>query len=160
MGDLDLGYNFHPDKERHWALGPEVGLEYVHLDVDSFTESGAGPADLSVNSQSADSLRGRLGGRLSFSTREGSIVFAPTVFASYQHEFLNDPFGLTSQFNIPSTTPFTIQGTNPGRDSALIGVGASATFDNSMAIYLNYLAEIGASDYFIQSVQGGFKASF
>jgi uncharacterized protein with beta-barrel porin domain len=160
VGDFDLGYNFHPDHEGHWALGPEVGLEYVHLDVDSFTESGAGAADLTVNSQSADSLRGRLGGRLSYSTREGSIVFAPTVFASYQHEFLNDPFGLTSQFNIPSSTPFTIQGSNPGRDSALIGIGASATFDNSMAIYLNYLAEIGASDYFIQSVQGGFKASF
>ena len=160
VGDLDLGYNFHPDHEGHWALGPEVGLEYVHLDVDSFTESGAGPADLSVDSQGADSLRGRLGGRLSYFTRSGSIVFAPTVFASYQHEFLNDPFGLTSQFNIPSTTPFTIQGTNPGRDSALIGVGASATFDNAMSIYLNYLAEIGASDYLVQSVQGGLKASF
>ena len=160
VGDLDLGYNFHPDHEGHWALGPEVGLEYVHLDVDSFTESGAGPADLSVNSQGADSLRGRLGGRLSYFTRAGSIVFAPTVFASYQHEFLNDPFGLTSQFNIPSTTPFTIQGTNPGRDSALIGIGASATFDNTMSIYLNYLAEIGADDYLVQSVQGGLKASF
>jgi uncharacterized protein with beta-barrel porin domain len=160
VGDLDLGYNFHPDKEGHWALGPEAGLEYVHLDVDSFTESGAGPADLSVNSQSADSLRGRLGGRLSYFTREGSIVFAPTVFASFQHEFLNDPFGLTSQFNIPSTTPFTIQGTNPGRDSALIGVGATATFDNAMSIYLNYLAEVGANDYLVQSVQGGLKASF
>jgi uncharacterized protein with beta-barrel porin domain len=135
VGDLDLGYNFHPDKEGHWALGPEVGLEYVHLDVDSFTESGAGPADLSVNSQSADSLRSRLGGRLSYFTRSGSIVFAPTVFASYQHEFLNDPFGL-------------------------IGVGVSATFDNAMSIYLNYLAEVGADDYFVQSVQGGLKASF
>jgi uncharacterized protein with beta-barrel porin domain len=160
VGDLDLGYNFHPDHEGHWALGPEVGLEYVHLDVDSFTETGAGPADLSVDSQGADSLRGRLGGRLSYFTRSGSIVFAPTVFASFQHEFLNDPFGLTSQFNIPGTTPFTIQGTNPGRNSALIGVGASATFDNAMSIYLNYLAEIGADDYLVQSVQGGLKASF
>jgi uncharacterized protein with beta-barrel porin domain len=160
VGDVDLGYNFHPDHEGHWALGPEAGLEYVHLDVDSFTESGAGLADLSVNSQSADSLRGRLGGRLSYFTREGAIVFAPTVFASYQHEFLNDPFGLTSQFNIPSSTPFTIQGTNPGRDSALIGIGASATFDNAMSIYLNYLAEVGANDYFVQSVQGGLRASF
>jgi uncharacterized protein with beta-barrel porin domain len=160
VGDVDLGYNFHPDHEGHWALGPEAGVEYVHLDVDSFTESGAGLADLSVHSQSADSLRGRLGGRLSYFTREGAIVFAPTVFASYQHEFLNDPFGLTSQFNIPSSTPFTIQGTNPGRDSALIGVGATATFDNAMSVYLNYLAELGANDYFVQSVQGGLKASF
>jgi hypothetical protein len=29
-----------------------------------------------------------------------------------------------------------------------------------MNIYLNYLAEVGGSNYFIQSVQGGVKATF
>ena len=29
-----------------------------------------------------------------------------------------------------------------------------------MALYLNYLADVGASDYFAQSVVGGFKARF
>jgi hypothetical protein len=29
-----------------------------------------------------------------------------------------------------------------------------------MALYLNYLADIGANDYLTQSVIGGFKANF
>jgi hypothetical protein len=29
-----------------------------------------------------------------------------------------------------------------------------------MALYLNYLADLGASDYFAQSVYGGLKARF
>jgi uncharacterized protein with beta-barrel porin domain len=159
-GALDFGYDFHPGRDRHWTLGPDLGLQYTHLDVDAFSESGAGPADLAVSSQSANSLRGRLGGHLLYQLRSGSIVFAPDVFAAYQHEFLNDTFGLTSQFDIPGTTPFAIQGTHPGRDSALVGIGASATFDNDLALYLNYIAEVSTDDYLVQSVQGGLKASF
>ena len=53
VGDLDFGYDFHPNQ--HWAVGPTLGIEYTHLDIDSFHESGAGDADLAVNSQSADS---------------------------------------------------------------------------------------------------------
>jgi len=29
-----------------------------------------------------------------------------------------------------------------------------------MALYLNYLADVGEGDYFAQSVVGGFKARF
>jgi hypothetical protein len=29
-----------------------------------------------------------------------------------------------------------------------------------MALYVNYMADVGASDYFAQTVVGGFKASF
>ncbi len=29
-----------------------------------------------------------------------------------------------------------------------------------MAVYLDYMADVGATDYFAQSVYGGFKARF
>jgi uncharacterized protein with beta-barrel porin domain len=157
-GNLDFGYDFHP--EHHWIFGPTLGVQYTHLDVDSFQESGAGPADLSVNSQSADSLRTRLGGHVIYQIRSGSILFQPNITASWQHEFLNDPFGLTSQFDIPNSSPFTIQGSGPGRDSAVLGFGLTATLDNSMNLYLEYLAEVGGENYFVQSIEGGVKASF
>jgi fibronectin-binding autotransporter adhesin len=158
VGNLDFGYDFHPDP--HWSIGPTLGIEYTHLDVDSFHETGAGDADLTVNSQSADSLRGRIGGRVAYQARSGSILFQPNFTAAFQREFLDDSFDLTSQLDLPGTPAFTTQGSNPGRNSALIGVGLTATLDNSMSMYLNYLAEIGGEDYFVQSVEGGFKASF
>jgi uncharacterized protein with beta-barrel porin domain len=156
--NLDCGYDFHPGPA--WALGPIVGLTYTHLDIDSFTETGAGGADLSVNSQSVDSLRSRLGGHLAYQTHTGNVLFQPNVTAMWQHEYLNDNNGITSQFNIPGSTPFTIQAASASKDSALIGCGVTATLDNSMALYLNYLADVGGNDYFTQSVIGGFKANF
>ncbi len=158
VGDIDFGYDFHPEK--HWVVGPTMGVEYTHLDVDSFTESGAGPVDLSVNNQSADSLRARIGGHVVYQVHTGSVLLQPNFTAQFQHEFLDNPYGLTSSFGIPGTTPFTIQGSNSGRDSALIGIGLTASLDNAMSLYLNYLAEIDASDYFVQSVEGGLKATF
>jgi uncharacterized protein YhjY with autotransporter beta-barrel domain len=162
VGDIDLGYDFHPLKNsRALIIGPTAGIDYTHYCADSFNEIGAGLADLNVNSQSADSLRARVGGHVVYQVPSGSILFQPNLTASYQHEFLDNPFDLTSNFGgISGTTPFATQGSNSGRDTALLGVGLTATLDNSLNLYLNYLAEFGGSDYLVQSIQGGLKATF
>ena len=78
----------------------------------------------------------------------------------WQHEYMDDSSGITSSFNDFSSSPFTIQTAAPSRDSALIAVGLTATLNNSMALYLSYIADVGASDYWAQSVVGGIKARF
>ena len=158
VGDLDAGYDFHPDK--NWVVGPTLGVTYTHLDIDSFTETGAPGADLAVDSQSVDSLRSRLGGHVIFQTNTGDVLLQPNLTAMWQHEYLASGSGITSSFNDFSSSAFTIQTASPSRDSALIGCGLTATLNNSMALYLNYLADVGASDYFAQTVVGGFKARF
>jgi uncharacterized protein with beta-barrel porin domain len=158
VGDLDVGYDFHPDKA--WIVGPTLGATYTHLDIDSFTETGSPFADLAVSSQSADSLRSRLGGHLAYQTNTGDVILEPNITAMWQHEFLDSSSGITSSFTDFSANPFTIQTAAPSRDSALIGVGLTASLSNSMVLYLNYLADVGAQDYWAQSVIGGFKARF
>ena len=158
VGNLDFGYDFQPEK--HWIAGPILGVTYTHLDVDSFNETGAGASDLNVASQSADSVRSRFGGHVIYQTHTGSVLLQPNFTAMWQHEYLNDSSGITSQFNIPGTPPFLIQTAAPSRDSALLGCGLTATLDNSTVLYLNYLTDVGAADYFAQSVEGGFKVSF
>jgi uncharacterized protein YhjY with autotransporter beta-barrel domain len=157
VGDLDLGYDFHPAKD--WVVGPTLGLTYTHLDIDSFSESGS-LADLDVQSQSADSLRSRLGGHVVYQTNTGDVLLQPNITAMWQHEYLDNSSGITSSFNDFGTGSFTTQTAAPSRDSALIGVGLTATLNNSMALYFNYLVDVGASDYFAQSIVGGFKARF
>ena len=70
--------------------------------------------------------------------------------------------GLGSQFTDFTSSPFTINTAAPSRDSALLGFGATATFDNSLTLYLNYLADValGTQDNFSQTVVGGIKAQF
>ncbi len=158
VGNLDVGYDFHPD--HNWALGPTLGATYTHLDISSFDETGAGAADLSVKSQSADSFRSRLGAHVVYQAQAHSILFQPNFTLAWQHEYLDSSSGITSQFSVPGSTPFTIQTAAPARDSALIGFGSTAILNNSMTLYLNYLANVGVQDYFAQSVEGGFKARF
>jgi len=158
VGNLDVGYDFHPDK--HWSVGPTLGATYTHLDVDSFTETGAGAANLTVNGQHADSMRSRLGFHAVYQVHTGPVLLQPNFSLAWQHEYLDDSSGITSQLNVPGTGAFTIQTAAPSRDSALMTLGATATLDNSMALYLNYLANVGAQSYFAQSVEGGFKARF
>lgn len=158
VANLDFGYDFRPDPS--WVVGPTLGATYTHLDVDSFTENGAGGADLSVNSQSVDSLRSRLGAHVSYLTQVGSMTLQPSFTAMWQHEYMADSSGITSQFNIPGSGAFTINTAAPSRDSALIGCGLTATINGSMSLYLNYLADVGASDYFAQSIVGGIKTRF
>jgi uncharacterized protein with beta-barrel porin domain len=80
----------------------------------------------------------------------------------WQHEYLDNSSGITSQFTDFTSSPFTINTAAPSRDSALLGFGATATFDNSLTLYLNYLADVdlGTQDNFSQTVVGGIKAQF
>ena len=158
VGDLDFGYDFHPDK--NWVVGPTLGLTYTHLDIDSFSETGAPGADLNVDSQSADSLRSRLGGHVVFQTNTGDVLLQPNLTAMWQHEYLDNSSAITSSFGDFSSTPFVTDTAGPNRDSALIGVGLTATLNTSVALYLNYYADIGFEDYFAQSIVGGLKARF
>lgn len=160
VGDLDLGYDFHPAK--NWTVGPTLGLTYTHLDIDSFTETGgaATGSDLAVNSQSVDSLRSRLGGHVIFQTNTGDVLLQPNFTAMWQHEYLDNNTAITSSLTDINSGSFTINTPTASKDSALIGVGLTASLSNSMALYLNYLADVGADDYWAQSVVGGFKARF
>jgi uncharacterized protein YhjY with autotransporter beta-barrel domain len=157
-GDLDFGYDFHPNK--NWVVGPTLGVTYSHLDIDSFRETGAPGAALAVNSQSADSLRSRLGAHVIFQTNTGDVLLQPNITAAWQHEYLNDAADITSSFADFNSSPFNTRTTAPSRDSALLGVGLTATLNNSLSLYINYMADVGADDYFAQSVYGGVKTRF
>jgi fibronectin-binding autotransporter adhesin len=156
--NLDLGYDFYPNN--NWVLGPTVGVTYTHLDIDHFSETGAPGANLNVDNQSADSLRSRLGGHVTFQTNTGDVLLQPSLTAMWQHEYMDNGSGITSTFGDFNSNPFTIETLSPSRDSALIGCGLTATLNNSLALYFNYLADVGANDYFAQSVVGGVKARF
>jgi outer membrane autotransporter protein len=157
VGNLDGGYDFHIKK---WTFGPTAGVQYTHLDVNSFTESGADPVDLSVNKQETDSLRSRLGAHVSYVFQTGKVLLTPHLDASWQHEFLDQSRGITSQFNSVGAGSFTINTPSPSRDSALIDCGLNADLNGQITLFLDYLVQAGQSNYFGQSVQGGAKIGF
>jgi uncharacterized protein YhjY with autotransporter beta-barrel domain len=156
-GDLDGGYEFHKGA---WTFGPSAGLTYVNLGIDSFNEGGAGSASLSVNSQSAESLRSRLGGTVRYDARIGSVIVTPHLSAYWQHEFLDGGNTITSQFEGLPAGSFSVQTTDGDSDDALLGFGIDAQVMNSLTIFVDYETEAGGSTFFGQSATGGVRVSF
>jgi uncharacterized protein YhjY with autotransporter beta-barrel domain len=155
VASLDGGYEFH---HGHLTYGPLAGIQYTHLSVDGYSEGGSA-ADLTVNDQEADSLRSRLGGRVSYNFTGGGVIFTPHLDASWQHEFMDQSRGITSQFN-SGLGSFDVRTINPSRDSALVDAGLDAALNSTVTIYADYIAEAGQENYFGQSVQGGIKIGF
>jgi uncharacterized protein YhjY with autotransporter beta-barrel domain len=155
--DLDGGYDFHVGPLK---VGPLGGLQYTHLDVNSFSETGAPVGDLSVHAQSADSLRSRLGFDLNYVFDCHGTHIVPYLQAAWQHEFLDQSRGVTSSFNSLGGGDFSVQTPNPSRDSALVTAGVDADIDRSITVFADYQNQAGQSNYFGQSVQAGVRIGF
>jgi len=158
--DIDGGYDFHM-LDNKLTVGPLAGLQYVHLDVDSFNEAGGGAAALSVGSQSVDSLRSRIGFHAEYKAQIGKeVAFATEIRAAWQHEFLDDSRAINSAFIGSGLGAFSVQTTNPQRDAVLAGVGVNFTVRNTMTLFFDYDVQAGQQSYLEQSVKGGIKLSF
>jgi uncharacterized protein YhjY with autotransporter beta-barrel domain len=157
VGDLDGGYDFHRGP---WTFGPTLGAQYAHLNVDGYTETGLPGDDLTVNQDGADSLRSSLGGRVSYALKEGGLIFNPHLSASWQHEFMDQSRGITSQFDGIGAGSFEVQTPNPSRESALADVGLDAQVNDALTVFVDYTVQAGQADYFGQSVQAGVKIGF
>jgi outer membrane autotransporter protein len=155
--DLDGGYEFHLGS---LTVGPSAGLNYVHLDINSFNEGDAGAASLSVQEQNADSLRSRLGFDARWKTKYLTTDFTYHLSASWQHEFMDNSQSIISSLETPGDTAFTVQGTGPDRDSALIDAGVDVLAAKNVDLYVDYQTEAGETSFFAQSVQAGVKIGF
>jgi outer membrane autotransporter protein len=156
LADLDGGYDFHKGA---LTFGPVAGVEYTHLTVDGYSETGS-VADLQVKEQDADSLRSRLGGRISYAYRCHGITLTPHLSATWQHEFMDQGRGITSQFDSTSLGSFTVRTENPQRDFALADAGITADLNRRVSLFAEYMVQAGQDNYFGQSVQAGVKIGF
>jgi uncharacterized protein YhjY with autotransporter beta-barrel domain len=154
--DLDGGYDFHRGA---LTFGPMAGLQYTHLTVNGYNETGS-DADLSVNEQQSDSLRSRLGGNISYAFSHCGVNFTPHLGASWQHEFFDQSRGITSQFNQFGGGSFDVRTQSASRDSALVDVGINAEINRTVTVFADYMVQAGQDNYFGQSVQGGVKVGF
>ena len=157
IGDLDDGYDFHMNKI---TFGPIAGVQYTHYDINSYTEGGSDPVDLHVDKEQTDSLRSRLGGHVSCAFKAGKVTLKPHLDAFWQHEFLDQSRGTTSQFTSVGEGSFTTVTPSPSRDSALIDGGLNADLNGRVSLYLDYVVQVGQSNYFGQSVQAGVRVAF
>ena len=162
-GELDtavqVGYNI---REGGFTFGPQASLQYTYLGVNSFNESGADSLDLNVDSFNSSSMMFTLGGQGAYRIEvDEDFAVIPMADASWQHECLQNPYGIQSAFNTggPSES-FNFQSSAPLRDFFYGGVGVGFAIGQNWQVTVLWNASAANADLASQNIYISAAARF
>lgn len=152
------GYDFHRGR---FTFGPRIGLNYVHTDVDAFSETGTTGLEMAFNSSSYDSVVSSAGvqGSAAYSTSFGVLV--PQVSFAYLHEFANGQQTLTGHLvqDLNATT-LSFENDSPDRNYFGIGAGVVAVLPNGYNAFVSYNGTVGNSLITTHTYSVGLRKEF
>jgi outer membrane autotransporter protein len=118
-----------------YKFEPFVGIDYANGKVNSFTETNAASADLTVAAISAN--RNDLLAGISLTRASGT--FRPYARAVYRSQFgTGGPDSVTAYFNGDPTTSFTVTGVPEGRHELDANTGVNWVFDDAGSLFVGY----------------------
>lgn len=115
------GYHF---RTQGFSITPIASLQYTHVNLDGYTETGAGDVDLKVNAQGYDFVQSGLGVKVArpFAYHDDG-TYVPEVHFKWLHELYNPTLQNTATFTATGSTPFITPGFNQSDDTYNIGAG-------------------------------------
>jgi len=155
---ITLGYGLN--KNAATSFGAVGGLYYISMDIDGYTETGAGALSAVLPSRSVDSLRSQLGGEVAFRLEPENETLVPILRVVWNHEFEDDGNILRAAFAGAPTTTFAVPGPDLGSDWATVGFGLSGRIANGTSFYLRYQHDIGRDGQDNQEVSAAARMTF
>lgn len=140
------------------ALGPRLGLRYIHTRIDGYQESGAGLLSLGVERQSAESLESSVGAEASTVVEIGRSVLQPSLGIAWEHQFAEDARTVTVR--LPGGAANSVSPSGDGRDSLVIGVGLSAQLWQAVGATVGYRGELSGADGHNHAFTARLRMSF
>lgn len=128
------------------SLTPFMGLEYAHINRDSFTEKDGGVTNLKVKQDNQDSLRSAIGARITHSWTTKRYRITPTAELAWVHEFMEDEASIKAGFSTAPATTFSVDGPDLDRDRARLALGLNVQLSNTANLNLGYQGEFAGSD--------------
>jgi outer membrane autotransporter protein len=146
-GSLEGGYRFSLGQAMH--LEPFVGAYYSKVKYDSFTEKGAGDADLNVGKANASSLQYGVGARLIGDVDLGvqGTKLHPILLVRYLHNTKDDTVTVNNSFADMPANAFTVQGSQPTRNHWQAGVGVSFDITPKASTFVYYNADVAGHSH-------------
>jgi outer membrane autotransporter protein len=155
---LNGGYDF---SFQNVTVGPRLGLNYKHDQIDAYREKGSTGLELKYNDQNQNSLTTNLGvhGSVAISTSIGVLV--PQVALEYLHEFLDPQRKIRFKFaeDLNSLT-FKFENDRPDRNYFNLGGGVVLQLARGIAPFVNYRALVGYRDQSSHRVTAGVRIEF
>ena len=138
---VETGYIIHFGDA--FEITPNISLQYDWMHSQSYDESGAGAANLSVASYDANSLVSLLGLRVSGRIDKDNFTFLPEFNAGWQHEYLGRAGSITASFASESAGTFTSDAFVFDRNAVRLGVAANFIYGlRHNAVSFQYNAEV------------------
>lgn len=155
---VTAGYRLLADEM--FKVGAVGGLYYINMDIDGYTETGAGPLSAILPDRSIDSLRSQLGGEVAVHVESGNDTLVPLLRVVWNHEFEDEALVLRSAFAGAPAVTFTTPGSDLGSDWATVGVGVTGRLKDGMSFYFRYQHDLGREGQENQEVSGAMRFAF
>jgi len=159
-GDLDalvaVGYDW---QKGNLTIGPTASFQYGYVGLNGFAETGS-LAPLKFPNQNTESERTAFGAKAFYNWKIGSITAIPQFSAAWQHEFGSTEYSVVASLASGAGNSFTVFGPPIGRDSLLIGAGATVILNERVSTYIYYDGEFARTNYLSNNVSGGVRISF
>ncbi|MDD5652917.1 MAG: autotransporter domain-containing protein [Candidatus Omnitrophica bacterium] len=138
---LETGYIFRPLK--NLEIVPNITLQYDWMHNQSYDESGAGAANLSVEAFDSNSLISVLGVRFNGRIDMKEITFLPEFNVGWQHEYLGRAGDINASFSSESAGSFMTRTNVFDRSAVRAAVAASFIYGkNHNSLSVEYDSEI------------------
>jgi outer membrane autotransporter protein len=131
----------------------------VYVALDGFTETGS-LAPMTFPRQNTESERTAFGAKASYEWKVGHITVLPQVSAARQHDYGDTAYAVVAGFPSGAGNSFTVHGPEIGRDSILVGAGATVILNDRVSTYLYYDGEFARTNYLSNNVTAGVRISF
>jgi outer membrane autotransporter protein len=143
--------------EGPYLIEPSLGLAWDRVTRGAYAESNAGALNLDVNGSSLDSLRFSGGARAAASfTLDNGMQLRPELQARYAYDALTPASTTTIALQGVPGLPFPLTGVNIGRSAAVLGAGVTLAQAGSLALYVDYNAELRSRET-VHAVVGGLR---
>ncbi len=136
------------------------GLHYIGMDIDAYTETGAGALGAALSARSLASLRSQLGGEWALTMNPANHALIPMLRVIWNHEFMDDPLSATAAFAGAPSINFTSPGPDLGTDWATIGVGVSGYMGAGTSFCFRYQHDIGRDGQENHEVSAAARMAF
>jgi len=117
------GYHFFAGG---FTITPLASLQYTHMDLAGYSETGASSIDLNVQSQHYNFLESGLGVTAARPFLYQNGTYVPEVHAKWFHELVNPTMQNTAAFAVAGSPSFATPGLTTAADT--FNVGAGLTF--------------------------------
>lgn len=144
-----------------WQYSGYVRADYVKSEIDGYAESGGAGLALRVADQSARSLEGGIGARLSYAWSFSKGVLVPGIDAELVHQFKDDQRAVKVAFvDAPDAGEFGLETSELDSTYFNIGLSLTGAFTGGKSAYVRYETAVGRNDVRDNTIEAGVRLEF